>query len=105
MSGTFSTRSRLASSSTDMEKIEFITRPLLEPSERMDGFMRFVKAFEIRYRGAVYTVPAGFETDGASIPDFAKVTVSGAKLVPALGNAGSEGARYWTSVTDGLAST
>ena len=53
-----------------MFAVEFITRPMLEPSERMDGFMRFVKAFEIRYRGAVYTVPEGFETDGASIPDL-----------------------------------
>lgn len=61
-----------------MEKIEFITRPLLEPSERMDGFMRFVNPFSVRYRGEVFTVPAGFETDGASIPD-ALTIVCGSK--------------------------
>lgn len=52
-----------------MFKVEFLSRPNLEPSDR-DGYFRFVEDFSIRYRGETYTVPAGFETDGASIPNI-----------------------------------
>lgn len=53
---------------TAMHKVELLNRASFGPAEK-DGFFRFNEDFSLRYRGEVYEVPAGFETDGASIPD------------------------------------
>lgn len=50
--------------------VEFEDVPKVEPSTDGDEVWRLVADFHARVDGMAFTVPAGFVTDGASIPRF-----------------------------------
>lgn len=45
-------------------------RPKLMPPKEKGGMWELAEDWTLCYKGEVYTVPAGFKTDGASIPRF-----------------------------------
>ena len=45
-------------------------RPKLMPPKEKGGMWELAEDWTLSYKGEVYTVPAGFKTDGASIPRF-----------------------------------
>ena len=44
--------------------------PTLRPPREKGGMWKIVEDWTLYYKGDLYDVPAGFETDGASIPRF-----------------------------------
>lgn len=45
-------------------------RPKLMPPRNRGGMWELVNDWSLFYRGEIYRIPAGFKTDGASIPRF-----------------------------------
>lgn len=45
-------------------------RPALMPPRERGGMWELVNDWSLFYRGEIYHIPAGFKTDGASIPRF-----------------------------------
>ena len=78
-----------------MHNIEFLTDIRLEPSVELDGFLRFVNDFVVRYRGETYKVPAGFVSDGASIPDVLTLVCGSKFKTPRVYAAFVHDYHYW----------
>ena len=53
----------------DSENLSFDRPPLIPPLEK-GGMWELENDWSLFYRGEIYHIPAGFKTDGASIPRF-----------------------------------